>query len=351
VPSIVLGEATVRFLASTGLEIPITAILPMFFALSGFLVAGSLERCRTIVAFAGLRIIRIFPALAVEILLSAIVLGPLVTNLALGEYVTHPEFRQYFLNLVGEIHYVLPGVFEQNPAPRTVNLQLWTIPFELACYLCLSALAILGARKSRWLVVGFVVVTVSAYTLYWGVRHDWSPPERQIMGANHGLSLVWSFLWGVVLFQFRAFVPWNISLFLIAVTVSGIALLFEGYGLYLAPLALAYVTVYVGLQDPPRIFVLRGADISYGLFLYHWAVLQAVALFFPYNWVAALLIGVSLAIAVASVSWILIEKPVLKLKKPIMRADATGGGVLIAIALVAGAMLGFVLHIHLAPFL
>jgi peptidoglycan/LPS O-acetylase OafA/YrhL len=29
-------------------------ILPMFFALSGFLVAGSLERCRTLVSFYGL---------------------------------------------------------------------------------------------------------------------------------------------------------------------------------------------------------------------------------------------------------------------------------------------------------
>ena len=36
------------------------AILPMFFALSGFLVAGSLERCKTALTFAGLRVIRIY---------------------------------------------------------------------------------------------------------------------------------------------------------------------------------------------------------------------------------------------------------------------------------------------------
>ena len=38
-------------------------ILPMFFALSGFLVAGSLERSRTLVQFFGLRALRIVPAL------------------------------------------------------------------------------------------------------------------------------------------------------------------------------------------------------------------------------------------------------------------------------------------------
>src|ERR1041385_995860 len=39
-------------------------ILPMFFSLSGFLVAGSLERSRTLLTFLGLRVFRILPALA-----------------------------------------------------------------------------------------------------------------------------------------------------------------------------------------------------------------------------------------------------------------------------------------------
>ena len=61
----------------------------MFFCLSGFLVAGSLERCRTPISFAGLRIFRIFPALVVEVLLSALILGPLLT---------HYSLKMYFMN-------------------------------------------------------------------------------------------------------------------------------------------------------------------------------------------------------------------------------------------------------------
>src|ERR1700733_12268804 len=41
-------------------------ILPAFFALSGFLVAGSQERSRTLLMFLGLRVLRINPALAVQ---------------------------------------------------------------------------------------------------------------------------------------------------------------------------------------------------------------------------------------------------------------------------------------------
>src|ERR1700761_3676596 len=59
----------------------IALLLPAFFALSGFLVAGSLERSRTIPMFLGLRALRILPALAVESLISALIIGPLLTTL------------------------------------------------------------------------------------------------------------------------------------------------------------------------------------------------------------------------------------------------------------------------------
>src|SRR5689334_7563831 len=124
-------------------------ILPMFFSLSGILVASSLERCKTFLMFLGLRALRIVSALAVAVLLSALVLGPLLTTLPLGAYFTDPEFHAYFLNIVADIHYRLPGVFVSNPFPL-VNGQLWTIPYELACYVALVILAATGIFQQRW---------------------------------------------------------------------------------------------------------------------------------------------------------------------------------------------------------
>ena len=60
----------------------IGAILPMFFALSGFLVCGSLTRTSSIVVFMAHRFLRLIPALLVEILLSALILGALAHKLA-----------------------------------------------------------------------------------------------------------------------------------------------------------------------------------------------------------------------------------------------------------------------------
>src|SRR5690348_12354517 len=55
--------ATARFLQSAPANIWGHSMVPMFFALGGFLVAGSAERARTVFSFLGLRILRIVPAL------------------------------------------------------------------------------------------------------------------------------------------------------------------------------------------------------------------------------------------------------------------------------------------------
>ena len=126
-------------------------ILPSFFALSGFLIAGSLERNK-IPEFLTLRIMRIFPALAAEVTISALIIGPLLTIDSWGEYFSSQRFLAYFLNIIGYIHYQLPGVFDGIPTPHFVNAQLWTIPFELACYTAIVGLALLGiARRPIWL--------------------------------------------------------------------------------------------------------------------------------------------------------------------------------------------------------
>jgi peptidoglycan/LPS O-acetylase OafA/YrhL len=61
-------------LLRSGYCAPVALVLPMFFALSGFLVAGSLDRSNTLIMFLGLRAFRIVPALAVEVFLSALIL-------------------------------------------------------------------------------------------------------------------------------------------------------------------------------------------------------------------------------------------------------------------------------------
>jgi peptidoglycan/LPS O-acetylase OafA/YrhL len=290
-------------------------LLPMFFALSGFLVSGSLERSNTLVTFLGLRVFRIMPALTVEVFLSALVLGPLLTTMPLQHYYSSPKFRLYFLNVLGDIHYNLPGVFSSNPV-TVVNGQLWTVPWELVCYIALAILAITGAfRKRRWLVLSLVGV----YVVQIGLDIIKTNRSPWIVG---GSSLVISFVAGLVLFRFRERVSWSGPLCLI---MAGFSLLLFNipHGLRFAAVPSAYVTVYLGLLNPPRNKLFLSGDYSYGLYLYGFPIQQAIVAIGPNlrHWYLNFLLSVPCAMLVAVGSWWLVEKPVLNQRKKLRQLE------------------------------
>jgi peptidoglycan/LPS O-acetylase OafA/YrhL len=295
---------------SEGLLRPFSAIvLPMFFALSGFLVAGSLTRCKTLVMFIGLRVIRIFPALAVEVFLCALILGPMVTVDSLENYFSSPLFARYFYNLTGHVQFVLPGVFTGNPMPKLVNGQLWTVPFELYCYLALSALAILGIARRPML---FLAVAVGFEGVYFLFNH---PPLHGLLsgpqwGHVFGAHLVASFLGGVMMYLFRDMIPWSWTLFAAAL-LGSLLLLGTPAGDFVAPFTVAYATVFLGLLNPRKIGLLRGADYSYGLFLYGYPIQQTLAFLGVREWYSSMPLSLLAASAFAALSWHMIEKPAL----------------------------------------
>jgi peptidoglycan/LPS O-acetylase OafA/YrhL len=90
---------------------PNTCWCRCFFALSGFLVAGSGMRLST-KNFLLNRAARILPALVADIVFAALLIGPLVTKLPVKQYFTDTTFFTYFLNITGWVQYSLPGVFE-----------------------------------------------------------------------------------------------------------------------------------------------------------------------------------------------------------------------------------------------
>jgi peptidoglycan/LPS O-acetylase OafA/YrhL len=303
---------------------PLTAgILPMFFALSGFLVAGSLERSKTLVTFVGLRVIRIVPALAGDVIISALILGPLLTTVPLGSYFTSSDFSAYFLNLVGDIHYTLPGLFADNPCRNMVNGQLWTLPFELECYGLLVVIAMLGIVKNRKWLLYFVI---AAYVGQVGKMfiEIYSPSGEIVTGRLHGRELVMIFIAGLFLYRFRDKIPLNRPLFISALVASYLLLGIPFHGDRFLALPVAYVTVYLGLLNPPRNRVLLSGDYSYGLFLYGFPIQQAIASLqgSVQHWYWNLLLSLPCIIVCAVGSWWIIEKPALGIRKYLKKYDA-----------------------------
>jgi peptidoglycan/LPS O-acetylase OafA/YrhL len=287
-------------------------VLPVFFALSGFLVAGSLQRT-ALHQFITLRVLRLMPALAVETALSALVLGLLFTQLSYFQYFTTRQFYTYFLNIVGFIHYFLPGVFENNPVKGYINAQLWTVPFELECYLALILLSVITLFRRRLLFTIVVVGLALALTL-------WAVVGRHVDPTNHlpGRALVLSFLAGVSVYLYRDVVRYSNVLGFMSMIVSA-ALLQAPDGCYLAALPVAYMTVWIGLFQLPKI---PFGDLSYGVYLFHYPIEQTVVHLFPdvRSWWLLTLVSLPLTAIFAWLSWNLIEKPTLTRKKLILAA-------------------------------
>ncbi|RWB32756.1 MAG: acyltransferase [Mesorhizobium sp.] len=282
-------------------------IVPSFFALSGFLVAGSLER-NTIPAFLTLRFIRIFPALCVEVLISALFLGTLLTSLSLRDYFSHPEFWRYLGNIVGWVHFDLPGVFENRSPPNRVNGSLWTVPFELDCYIAIAALGIAGLAKRPILFTSAAIVAMLALSAKGAFTSFF------ILGGNHpGGVLILSFLFGAAIYLVRKTLPFSLPLFVLSFTLSLVFFYFAAT-FYLATPFVAYSTAYIGLLNPRRMLLVRGADYSYGIYLYGYPFQQAAFQLLPGGtfWLLNIVYAVLSSGAAAYLSWTFVEKRVLE---------------------------------------
>jgi peptidoglycan/LPS O-acetylase OafA/YrhL len=295
-------------------------LVPAFFTLSGFLVANSLERAPSLFVFLGYRVIRILPALAVEILVSAIILGAFFTTLSLREYYSDPQFRAYFGNIVGNMHYELPGVFADNPAGNFVNAQLWTVPWELKCYIALALIAILGvARRSNVLLVFSAAALLASV----GYEHFFHPPteiHNDLGGGGH--LFVLCFLWGVVLFQFKDVVPHGI-MWIIASLIVYYLFSFVPHGSTLATIPIAYATVAIGTCNFRKARILETGDYSYGVYLYHFTVQQAIIGLglWTRHWYIVVPASIVLVSFLSAASWFFVEKPAGSLRKYLHPVD------------------------------
>jgi peptidoglycan/LPS O-acetylase OafA/YrhL len=296
------GQSGQQWLFGSVLRPIFLALIPMFFALSGFLVASSLIRTRSVVTFVGLRVLRIVPALAVDTVFCALILGIALTDLPLPVYLRSPDFAKYFLNIVGDIHYALPGVFTQNPT-RWVNAQLWTIPYELKCYAALTILAVVGFHRRRLLMLLAALLSL-AITAAYIVRF---PVE--IVDVWH--LLLPSFLFGVCIYLYRDFIPWNAFLFAASLIASVVLLSLDNVFVLLACLPITYVTVWCGLLTPKRDPIVRSGDYSYPIYLYSFPIQQAIVAVVPLGhvWWVNFLLAVPMTFGLAAFSWHLVEKP------------------------------------------
>ncbi len=287
-----------------------------FFSISGFLVTQSWLSDRNAFRFCLRRVLRIWPALTIVVIIAALALGPVVTTLSINDYLIHGATWDYFQALIMRIHFVLPGVFNDNPGGASVNGSLWTIPYEVRCYIVMAIIGFLGLlRGNKWIIAWGVVFFVwyinkgipdiighyvpgrefSAYfvlgTMLYCVKDKWLPHAWLAMGLAVVLACV--------LYWFN----WRYLALLMAIPICAI-----GFGMQSTPFFKRFG---------------RFGDPSFGIYLYAYPVQQTL-LHYTYpelNFYISMFIAAVITVTLAYVSWYWIEKPALRLK-PSKRATA-----------------------------
>lgn len=295
----------------------LAALLPMFFALSGFLVIGSAIRTADVGTFVSFRLLRIVPALFTEIVMSALILGPLLTALPLRAYFSDPRFIAYFGSLIGRVRFVLPGLFLGNPAPEYVNFALWTVGPEILCYVFLTAAMVPRIhdkpRAMLAVTLSYAVICILAGLVFPAGRNG------EVLAAK---MLVLAFMAGNLLFLYRHSIPFSLVLAGLAFPAAiGLVVLAltrqQDIYAYPAVACFAYVVAVIGLcRLPPMPFFHRG-DYSYGIYIYGFPIQQAIAHFLPHHrvWWINFAIALPVVLLFAVTSWHMVEKPFLNLRR------------------------------------
>jgi peptidoglycan/LPS O-acetylase OafA/YrhL len=236
-----------------------------------------------------------------------------------GDYIV---FR-YFGNILGFVTFYLPGVFENNPWPKIVNANLWTLPAEFYCYAILAFCMISRIiYKRMYFTIFFCALSVVfIYSLFPAVGPllpDIGP------GFARSFGVTYYFFVGCLFFHWRSWISINRSAFLISGLLS-LVFLEENFArgevvvlAALTPFVLTYCTVVLGIANWPKLPLVRNGDYSYVIYLYGFPITQALIASFPglrgHIWLM-LLIAPALTTMFSVLSWHRIEHPVLQLKK------------------------------------
>ncbi len=318
----------------------------LFFVLSGFLIGGILLDARNspnyFKAFYARRVFRIIPIYAVVVGVFYLCMGAGIPGRVTGsEWLFGPTVHWYaYATFTQNIGYSMGG-----PSTAAWLAATWSLAVEEQFYLVLPA--VIWLVSERWLpyvlgsaivaapllrlflnlsyshgkMASFTLMPCRADALLLGVAAALLVRKRSLWGAIRSKPLRLVSAWMVLLAGLPLFIVFKAadqleSFWMSTVGFSWLAFFYLG----LLLLALIYSDGWLG--SALRSSWLKGlGTISYGVYLLHWPVLGLTFMFFRHKkpWAETagerglLLLALALTIAIASFSWAVFEKPLLKI--------------------------------------
>jgi peptidoglycan/LPS O-acetylase OafA/YrhL len=289
-----------------------------FFIISGFLITRSYYRSANLWDYTQKRICRIVPAYFFIVISCAVFLS-FVSSLSFQEYFTSKELYKYLAANLGFMNFIqpyLPGVFTANFF-SSVNGALWTIKIEIALYACVPLLALFLKRKPILAFIGIYVFSF-LFVFYMRYLYENSGKEIYTILRTQFLGQIRFFISGVILlfyFDFikkhiKWFLPFSIFIFITRYFVFNLVIDFF-YPISFAVLIISFAYYFKKLG-----LISKYGDFSYGMYLYHYPIIQLFIYFgrLNENPIVLFLVCFCSVLLLSCLSWHLLEKRFLKRK-------------------------------------
>ncbi|MEU8148696.1 acyltransferase [Nonomuraea sp. NPDC048901] len=285
----------------------------VFFLISGYLISTSWLSDPSVRRYTLRRALRIYPAYALVVVATALLLGPLVSTLPAASYFAGSGAWSYIARglLIQPVSYALPGVFQGLPYPDAVNGSLWTIWVEVLCYVGVAVMGLLGLLRRRTVLVGLVLLALAAAS----VIHltGYSGPLIPLVVSAYAAQPVAFFALGMLIRELR----WVPPLWLTVPVVLAWWLL---WGTPVANLgaiaAVTCLTFLIAFRAPTWLHRPTGSyDLSYGTYLLAFPAQQVLVQYGLRAPALVLLATVGIVLPLAALSWRLVERPALRLRQ------------------------------------
>jgi len=288
-----------------------------FFVISGFLIFRSFKKSRGLLNYASNRACRIYPAL-VGVIVGSVVLGALITSISLKEYFASSTVRYVVYNLffMSFNRNTLPGVFDINQL-NLVNGSLWTLKIEVMFYCAVPIIIFLSKKVVRFeiLAIAIYILSVSFRIIMDHLAIKTHMHIYGLWGSQLPGQLSFFVAGGLLEHCIQGFFQHARKYLTLAILGLIIASRLGAYPLY--PASLAIVVIYVCQVFPYLGHISKYGDFSYGLYVWHFPIMQTVAAlaFLADSPVLRAIVTITLCFLCAVLSWHLVEKRWLTLTK------------------------------------